>query len=164
MKAPRYSARIGESLCIAENAPYESLLKQIVEFTARAAVARSINEDDWEGQELRRKGLAALQIFREGRAIWLDRDGFESELEEARRENIEPRFRERNELDPKLYTELDRNLRELWRRAGYMAPSLLKDMKELFLELERDAVDQALEAREGLVSDILNALQPLESH
>jgi hypothetical protein len=158
MKGPIYSARIGESLCIAEGVPYEALLRQIIEFIVRAAVARSIDENDWEHEELRRRGLSVLQIFRNGKAVWTDPSGFEAELAEARRERVEQRFNDRNELDPDLYLKLDENLRETLCRAGYKAPSLLTDMKKLFIELERDAADHAAGAREGLVGEILKSV------
>jgi hypothetical protein len=158
MKAPLYSARIGESLCIAENTSYDALLKSIVEFTVRAAVARSTDDNDWEHEELRRKGLCAVQIFRNGRAVWAEPDAFDAELTEARREQIEPRFSKSNELDAKLYSHLDRDLQVRWRMAGYEVPSLLNDMKKLFGELERDATDRATGAREGLVNEILKGV------
>jgi hypothetical protein len=157
MKGPLYSARIGESLCIADDVPYEALLRHIIEFTARAAVARSIDENDWEHEELRRRGLSVLQIFRNGKAVWTDPGGFEAELSEARREGIEQRFNDCNELDSELYLRLDETLRKTLCRAGYNVPSLLTDMKKLFVELERDAADHAAGAREGLVAEILKA-------
>jgi hypothetical protein len=158
MKPPLYSARIGESLSIAEEASYDTLLRSIIEFTVRAAVARSIDEDDWEHEELRRKGLAALQIVRNGRAIWADRLGFEAEVAEAQRERVELRFSKSNQLDPELYLQLDRDLRGCWRLAGYDVPSVLSDMRKLFVELERDVADHAASAREGLVNEILKAV------
>lgn len=161
MKGPLYSARIGESLCIADDVPYEALLRYIIEFTVRAAMARSIDENDWEHEELRRRGLPVLQIFRNGKAVWTDPRGFETELAEARRERIEQRFNDRNELDPDLYVKLDKNLRKTLCLAGYKVPSLLTNMKKLFVELERDAADHAAGAREGLVADILKAV-PLQ--
>lgn len=152
-----YSVRIGESHCIAEGIPYDALLDRIVEFTIRAAVARSVDESAWEHEEFRRKGLSALQVFRNRRALWDDRAIFEAELAEARRENIGERFEATNELDPAFGANLDRDLRTRWRRAGYEVPSLRCDMRALFSELERDAADRATTAREGLLADVLRA-------
>jgi len=152
-----YSVRIGESHCIAEGVPYDALLDRIVEFTIRAAVARSADESEWEHEELRRKGLTALQLFRNRRAVWDDRAIFEAELAEARRENVGERFEAANELDPTLCADLDRDLRARWRRAGYEVPCLQHEMKVLFSELERDAADRATRAREGLLGDVLKA-------
>ena len=137
--------------------PYGALLRSVIEFTVRGAVARSIDEGEWEHEELRRRGLAAIQIVRNGKAIWIERDNFEAELAEARREHVEARFLAANKLDPALYERLDAQLRVRWRLAGYETPSLINDMKKLFLELQRDATDRAATARERLVGDVLHA-------
>jgi hypothetical protein len=152
---PRYSTRIGESYCLSEDVSYEVLLQRIMEFTVRAAVARSIDESEWEHEELRRKGLSALQIVRNGKAVWLDQETFEGELAEARREHIESGFKEANELDPSLYQELDNDLRARWRSAGYETPSLITDMKKLFAELQRDAAHRIAGAMEDLIREIM---------
>jgi hypothetical protein len=157
MDPTRYSVRIGESHCVAEGIPYAALLDRIVEFTIRAAVARSVDESEWEHEELRRRGLGALQIFRDQRAVWDDRSTFETELAAARRQNVGERFEATNELDPGLFAGLDRDLRARWRRAGYEVPSLRRDMRALFSELERDAADRAANARESLLGDVLAA-------
>lgn len=157
MDPARYSVRIGESHCIAEGIPYDALLDRIVEFTIRAAVARSADESEWEHDELRRRGLRALQVFRDRRAVWDDRTTFETELAAARRQSIDDTFEATNELDPALFTQLDCDLRARWRRAGYEVPSLRFDMKALFAELERDAADRAADARESLLDDVLSA-------
>jgi hypothetical protein len=154
MKSDLYSARIGESCSIGEQKTYDDLLHGIMEFTIRAALARSIDESDWEHEELRRKGLAALQIVRNGKAVWACRESFGAELAEARREH-DARFERSNELDPALYDRLDGDLRAYWRRAGYDTPSLAYDMKKLFAELERDAADRAAGARESLLTELL---------
>jgi hypothetical protein len=154
-----YSARIGESRLIAENVPYGVLLLRIVEFTVRAALARSVDECEWEHELLRTKGLETLQIFRDGKAVWRDRELFEGELAEAQRER-DSRFEQRNELDSRLYQRLDRDLRLTWRRAGYETPSLQREMKRLFAELESDAAERARGAREGLVIEVLKTGQP----
>lgn len=157
MEPPLYSVRIGESHCVAEGIPYDALLDRIVEFTIRAAVARSADEGEWEHEELRRKGLGALQIFRDRRAVWDDRTTFETELAAARHQNIGENFQAANELNPALLAGLDRDLRARFRRAGYEVPSLRRDMKPLFAELERDAADRAANARESLLGDVLKA-------
>jgi hypothetical protein len=153
MKAELYSARIGDSRAIAEETTYEELVQRIMEFTVRAALARSIDESEWEHEELRRKGLRVLAILRDGRAVWADADTFNAELREARRLR-DARFERCNELDASLYDRLDGDLRALWRCAGYESPTLLHDMKKLFSELEGEAADRAAQAREGLLSEI----------
>jgi hypothetical protein len=157
MDPARYSVRIGESHCVAEGIPYDALLDRIVEFTIRAAVARSTDDSEWQHEELRRRGLGALQIFCNQRAVWDDATTFESELSGARRQNVCRKFKAANELNPAFLTNLDRDLRARWRRAGYEVPSLRCDMKPLFAELERDAADRAADARESLLGDVLRA-------
>lgn len=150
-----YSARAGESNVFAEGVEYETLINRIIEFTARAAVARSIDASDSEQDELRRSGLRALQIFKCGKAIWDDAKTFEDELAEARRERVASRFTRTNTADQHFYERLDRDLVSRWRHAGYQTSSLAFDMKKLFLELERDATACAEDAREALVGEIL---------
>jgi hypothetical protein len=154
MQPALYCARIGESRSLAEEVPYEELLQRITEFIIRAVLARSIDQSDWEHEELRRRGLATLQVFRNKKAVWTDRETFELERAEAQRKR-DPRFERANELDAKLYDRLDRDLRAHWRRAGYKTPSLVHDMKTLFCELERDAAERAAAAREGLLAELL---------
>jgi len=153
-----YSVRVGESHYFAEGVPYGDLLKEIMEFTIRAAVARSIDESDWEQDELRRNGLAALEIFRDGKAVWSEPQDFDAERIEACREHAESRFDELNAVDPTLYQDLDRDLRDFWRKAGYQAPCLRNEMKKLFIELEHDIADRAARARESLVGEVLGRL------
>jgi hypothetical protein len=150
-----YSARVSESNFFADRVGYDELVNRIIEFTIRAAVARSADASDWEHEELRRGGLGALQVFRDGKAIWTDATAFEGELTEARRERCECKFKRMNDLDPALYERMDRDLVDRWRRAGYQTPSLTSDMKRLFLELEREAADRAEDARANLVGEIL---------
>lgn len=157
MDPARYSVRIGESHCVAEGIPYDALLDRIVEFTIRAAVARSVDESEWEHEELRRRGLSALQIFCNQRAVWDDRTTFETEIAAARRQDAGETFEATNELNPALLAGLDCDLRTRWRRAGYEVPSLLRDMKPLFEELERDAAERCADARESLLGEILKA-------
>jgi hypothetical protein len=155
MKPARYSVRIGEAHCIAESVSYETLLNSIIEFALRAAIARSSDECEWEHEELRRRGLGALQIFRDKKAIWDDRATFEAERDEARREHVGKRFAAANELGDSFYARLDHDLRARWQRAGYRVPSLEHDMKRLFLELERDIASRAAAARESLLAEIV---------
>jgi hypothetical protein len=150
-----YSARIGESHSIAERIAYDVLLLRIMEFTIRSALARSVDESEWAHEELRREGLRSLQIFRDGRAVWIDGEMFVQERSAAQRQH-DARFEQRNEFDPALYGRIDRDLCRHWRRAGYETSSLLYDMKKLFAELERDAVHCAARAREELLIELLD--------
>jgi|HubBroStandDraft_5_1064220.scaffolds.fasta_scaffold147410_2 hypothetical protein len=152
-----YSAQVGESCCIARRETYDTLLTRIVEFSVRAAMARSVDEIEWEHEQLRRRGLSALQIFRNGKAVWEDRAAYEAELAEARREQVDDRFEAANEVDAGLYEKLDVDLRDRWRRMGYATPPLGHDMKRLFDELGRDAEDRAEHAREHLLEELLSA-------
>lgn len=138
---------------------YDALLARVMELTVRAAVARSADESEWEHEQLRRNGLSVLQLSRDDKALWDDSQTFAEELAEARREDDERRFQARNVLDPDFYETFDRDLRARWRRLGYETPSLRKDMKPLFLELERDISDRAIDARERILADYLEALQ-----
>ncbi len=153
----RYTARIEESISIAEDVAYERLSAGILEFTVRAAMARSEDESEWEYEELRRRGLGGIQIFRNGKALWTDRDAFEAELAEARRSTCADRFGASNELDPGFLEELDRDLRRRWRLAGYEVPSLLESMKLLFSELESDAQDRIADARRAFAGEIVTS-------
>jgi hypothetical protein len=149
-----YSVLIGESRSIGERVSYDELVRHIIEFTIRAALARSVDQSDWEHDELRKRGLRALQIFRNGKAVWADREIFHLELGHARRQG-DIRFEQRNECDPELYGRLEADLRAQWRHAGYDSGSLSHDMKKLFTELERDAAERAAGARESLLNDLL---------
>ena len=150
-----FSARISPSACIAESVDYDTLLEQIAEYTLRAAFAHAVDQHDWNQEELRRKGLRALELFHNGRAVWRDRVAFEASQAEADRTGDLRRFYAANELDQELAERVDQDLQELWRRAGYLVPSLALDMKKLFGELEADAADCANEAREELMSKLL---------
>jgi hypothetical protein len=151
----RYSASI-ESRSIAQSVPYDELLRRIMEFTIRGALARSIDESEWEHEEIRRKGLRSLQVFHNNKAVWICGETFKQERAEAERE-LDARFDERNELDPALYERLDRDLLARWRKAGYQSTSLIENMKEIFVELERDASERAAGAREGLLVEVLKS-------
>ena len=160
MNEALYSARVGESHFFADRVGFDELVNRIVEFTIRAAVARSVDESSWEQEELRRGGLRTIQIFRGGKAIWADSHAFESELGEARREGIQERFERANAVDPEVYERLDQSLIDRWRRAGYDTPSLASNMKALFDEVGREATDRAESAREDLVVEILRDTVP----
>lgn len=161
MSPARYSVRIGDAHCIGVDLCYEALLARIMEFTIRAAVARSEDESEWEHEKLRRNGLCALQLFRDDKAVWDNPQTFADELAEARREGIAQRFEAQNELDPAFYERLDGDLRSRWRRFGYETPSLRDDMKVLFWELERDAAERAADARQRLLADFVKTLQDM---
>jgi hypothetical protein len=151
----RYTARMEDSISIAEDVPFERLSAGILAFTVRAAMARSGDESEWEHEELRRRGLGGIHIFRNGRAIWTDRDAFEAELAEARRSTCADRFNASNELDPAFLELLDEDQRQRWRLAGYEVPSLLQDMKLLFSEIESDAENRVADARRAFAVEIL---------
>jgi hypothetical protein len=159
LRPSRYTATIVDTYCVADKVSYVELLRAIVEFTLRAAAARSIEESDWAHEELRRSGLASLQIFRDDKAIWTDTVAFSEELA-ARPGGAVDMFAEHNEIDPDFYALLERDLQALWRSSGYDAPTLLNDMKRLFTELEREMETTARYAREGFVRDILSGLFP----
>jgi hypothetical protein len=161
MSPARYSVRIGEAHCIGADVCYEALLARVMEFTIRAAVARSEDESDWEHEQLRRNGLCALQLFRNDRAIWDNPLTFADELAGARRGDCAQRFEAQNELDPAFYELFDSDLRARWRRLGYETPSLRYDMKVLFSELEREAAERAADARKRLLADFVKALQEM---
>ncbi len=129
-----------------------------MEFTIRAALARSVDQCDWEHDELRRRGIGAIQVFRNAKAVWSDSSLFEQELAEARREHVADRFTRANEADPALYERIDEDLRARWRAAGYQTPSLAHDMKKIFAELEREVAERTEVARESLVGELLREL------
>lgn len=139
---------------IAERVTYDELVRRIMEFTIRGALARTIDESEWEHEELRRKGLASLHLFHNSRAVWRSAKTFEEERAEAQREHDE-RFDEINELDPALFERLDCDLRRNWQKAGYRATSLMLDMKEIFVELESEASERAAGAREDLLMELM---------
>jgi hypothetical protein len=151
-----FSARISQSVCIAESVDYDTMLERIAEYTLRAAFAHGADQHDWDQEELRRKGLRALELFHNDRAVWRDPVAYEQSLAEDTLTGDYPRFERANELDPELTERIDRDLTERWRLAGYLVPSLALDMKKLFSELEADAADCAREAREVLMSNLLS--------
>jgi hypothetical protein len=151
-----YSARISPSVYIAESVGYDMLLERIAEYTLRAAFAHGVDQHDWDQEELRRRGLRALELFHNGRAVWGDPIAFEESLAEVTQTGDLQRFDGANELDPELAERVDRDLLHRWRLAGYLVPSLALDMKRLFAELEADAADCAQEAREDLIVRLLS--------
>lgn len=158
MSTPLYTVRIGEQHCFAQAVTYDVMLRLIVERTIRAALARSIDASDWEDERLRREGLEALQVCEGTKALWSDSMPYQDELEASREIYGDESFADKNLSDPDFYKRLDRDLQRLWRAAGYKVASLRKNMKTLFLELEKEAARYAEYARESLVSDIMRVL------
>lgn len=148
-----YSARIWPSARIVADVEYEVLIERIAEFTLRGAFSRITDEQNWEHEELRLKGLAALELFHNARAVWTDPIGFEEALAEA----YDGTFHEANELDVDLLERIDRDLQSRWRRAGYPVLTLATDMKKLFARLETAAGDCSRNARERLLDELLQA-------
>ena len=159
MDPARYSARIGEAHSIGAGLSYDALVALVIEFTLRAAFARCVDQSEWEHEIVRRKGLGAVQLFRDGKAIWDDPKTFAEELAEAQRERAADRFQALNELDPGFYEVLDGDLRARWRDLGYLTPSLRANMKALFLELERDVCEQEAHARERMLHGLIQRLK-----
>lgn len=157
MAPKRYSAYIGASAAVAEDVLYATLLSRLVRFTAEAAAARSVDEARWEQEELRRHGLSALAVCRNSKAVWKRRDIFDSELAQAQETLSGAEFAAANELDTELLKRLDRDLRKLWRVAGYETRSLTHNMKGLFTELESDIAQAADRARSAFVDGIMRA-------
>jgi hypothetical protein len=151
-------ASVTKDTNIAEGVSYNALLRNIVECTLRAATARVADRATWEQEELRRNGLSAIHIFRNGRAVWTNPALFEKELGEAQREGIDAEFSKKNELDLEICGNLDRDLRAWWCRAGYESGSLERDMKRLFTELERDAGERAADAWECFIGEVLDGI------
>ncbi|HEY2473763.1 MAG TPA: hypothetical protein VGI19_03085 [Candidatus Cybelea sp.] len=142
--AVRYSARIGP-VTIAEDVPYDALAQRVLEFLLRAAIALAADQFEWEHEELRRGGLTAIEFFRNGKALWWDRESFEAEEADS----------ERDELDAEFFDRLDIDLREKLKRAGYEVPSLVACTKPLYVEIAADVADRCAVAREDLLREIL---------
>ncbi|HEY1881787.1 MAG TPA: hypothetical protein VGG51_01940 [Candidatus Cybelea sp.] len=140
----RYSARIGAT-AIAADVPYEELAGRVLEFVLQGAIAVAADQFEWEHEELRRDGLTAIEFFREGKALWWDRECFEAEQADP----------ERNELDSAFFDRLDRDLRTRLKRAGYEVPSLIACAKPLYAEIAADVADRCAGARESLLVEIL---------
>jgi hypothetical protein len=159
MTSERYSAYIGTSVAIAEDVPYETLVRDIIRFTAEAAAARFADDASWEHEELRKRGLAVIEVCRNGKAVWKERENFDTELAEARRTGCDAHFIAKNQLDTDLLLHLDRDLRKLWRKAGYDSHVLIHNMKWLFSELEADLGASAARARSTFVDEIAEAVR-----
>ncbi|MEO6836721.1 MAG: hypothetical protein ABI231_12570 [Candidatus Tumulicola sp.] len=152
----RYSAQISPSARIVENASYDTLLDRICEYMVRAAFARATDRHDWEQDQLRCRGLLAIELFHNGRAVWQDRSDFEGLLSEAADASAAAQFATANELDPGLTERIEWDLRVRWRRAGYMVPELYGNMKKLFEELESYVRDCDRDARDALIAELLS--------
>jgi hypothetical protein len=140
----RYSARVGATV-IAIGVPYDELTGRVLEFVLQAAIAVAADQFDWEHEELRRDGLTAIEFFREDKALWWDRECFEAEQSDPKR----------NELDPAFFDRLDRDLQTRLKRAGYEVPSLIACTKALYNEIAADVADRCAGARESLLAEIL---------
>lgn len=157
MRIQRFTARIGHGVSIAEDVSYDELVDRVLEFVVRAAIARANDHSTWEEEELRREGLKRIEFAGDGRALWWDRDAFEAENAEAKRESAQDLFASQNTFDGSFFHALDRDLRERLRQAGYATGELFADMKELYREIAADASDRSAQAREGLVAEILGS-------
>jgi hypothetical protein len=158
MASERYSARIGALTAVAEEVPYADLLRNIVRFTLEAAAARSADDARWEQEELRRKGLSTLELSIGGKALWKDAQIFDAEFSAACNVGAAAEFTAENQLDREILARLDRDLRQLWRQAGYDAPCLIHNMKRLFTELEVDMGESAAGARAAFIDEITRAI------
>lgn len=158
MASDRYSARVGPSIVVADDVPYAALLRRIVRFTLEAAVARSADEARWEQDELRKRGLTVLELTHGDKAVWRDATVYDTELVAARNAGAAAEFTSGNRLDQEILARLDRDLRRLWRQAGYDAPCLIHNMKRLFAELEADLGESASGARTAFMDEIVRAI------
>lgn len=152
----RFTARIGHGVSIAEDVDYDELVTRVLEFVARAAIAKAIDQHTWEEEEVRRQGLNAIEFVKGGKALWSDRDAFEIERSEAKRERVGERFLATNECGRTFFEKLDADLRERLRFAGYSVVSLRTEMRDLYREIAADASDRSAQAREGLVAEIID--------
>lgn len=157
MRTHRFTARIGHGVSIAEDVTYHELVDSVLEFAVRAAVARANDQSTWEEDELRRRGLMVIEFAKDGKALWWDRDAFDVEHDEAKRERAKELFCSRNEFDGTFLDTLDEDLRKRLRGVGYATASLLANMNELYREIAAEASDRSAQARESLIAEILNA-------
>ena len=142
-------------MSIAENVSYSELVRRVLEFVLRAAVSRAGDQFAWEEEELRRQGLHRIEFACSGRALWWDASAYGAEESEAKREGARRRFASENALDLQFFEKLDVDLRERLCRAGYSTPSLLADMKELFVEIAAEVADRSARARDALIGEIV---------
>ncbi len=154
MHIHRYTARIG-SVSIAEDVSYGELANRALEYIVRAAIAKAADDEDWEQAELRRGGLQTIEFLHDGKALWCHLETFEVESGEAEREGASEQFSAANECDAGFLKRLDRDLREKLKRAGFNAPSLITNMKALFMHVGSEASERTITARETLVGEIL---------
>jgi len=153
----KYSAGIAGGIVIAENVTYDELLTRLLDFVSRAAVARAIDEFDWEQEEVLRNGLRAIDFFLGDKALWWDSDAFNTEKEGTRRNGAGERFLEKNELDARFLKKIDADLRGHLKRAGYVTPSLISSMKPLYKDISSDLSDRSAQAQKALVAEILRS-------
>jgi hypothetical protein len=163
-----YSARIMPSADLAENVTYDMLQRTVFEYTLRAAFAWAFDQHDWEQEELRRKGLAAVELFHNGRAVWNDQTLFHESAAafaicDATPDATET-FNRSNELDPSLLAYLDRDICRRWELSGYLVQSVATEMKPLFEQLQADVQDRANEAREQLYLEVISTAFPVSKN
>jgi hypothetical protein len=155
MRSPRFTARIGHGVSIAEDVSYDELVDRVLEFVVRAAIARANDRSTWEEEELRRQGLKGIEFARASKALWWDADAFAAEQAEAKREGASELFLSRNECGGTFFETLDADLRKRFRNAGYSTASLITEMNEIFREIAADASDRSSQANESLIAEIL---------
>jgi hypothetical protein len=157
VKTRRYTAKIAGGVTIAENVTYDDLATRVLDFILHAAIALSIDSFEWEHEKLRREGLQGIEFFVGERALWLDRESFDVEKENAKKSGYQTQFLSTNEFVDDFLTNLDSDLRERLARAGYAAPSLISDMKKLYREISDDVKDRSAQAQQALVTEILQS-------
>lgn len=157
MRTRRYTAKIAGGVTIAENVTYDELVTRVLDFILHAAIALSIDTFEWEHENLRREGLQGIDFFVGERALWLDRESFDIEKENAKKSGYQTRFLSSNEFDEDFLTKLDADLRERLARAGYASGPLITDMKKLYREISDDVKDRSAQAQQALVTEILQS-------
>jgi hypothetical protein len=157
VRTRRYTAKIAGGITIAENVTYDDLVTRVLDFILHAAIALSIDSFEWEHEKLRREGLQGIDFFAGEKALWLDRESFDVEKENAKKSGYQTRFLSTNEFIEKFLANLDADLRERLARAGYAASPLITDMKSLYREISDDVKDRSAQAQQALVSEILQS-------
>ena len=158
MAVERYTAQIS-GFAIAQDAPYALLLENLARFMVQAAVAHSADESRWDQEDLRLHGLYGLEVFRNGKALWHDRETFDIESAQAHDQRAAAEFAQRNELDTALWERLDHDLRRLLQQAGYDVPSLARTMKPFFAQINDDLEASASDERRTLIEEIVSAMR-----